>query len=299
MNNVAKINLEVNECLECPYCRKPEGYADYYCQHDLSNPGIEVGDGTDVPDYCPFVIQRLHVVLKNLEESTYASIPKKYIAQIERRQREDPDPKFGADHGWKHISDVTAIGVDFLEHCVSYGFTTTNSVLKEKYLFRIAAILHDIGLADSKFNHAVHSSEMAKKFLSGPKVDIDEDDMEIIVHAIYNHSKGDETRTMVDAALVLADKLDVAKDRIIRETDRITSELKNVEKTEFKFVGAKGKVERAELRYFTNGEFHVEALRDWPKSVSIPMQLSKGFFEVPEFLFLVDGKGIDVKKVLG
>lgn len=299
MQNVAKINLELSRCTDCPYCRKLQGYADYFCQHDLATPGIEVGDGELVPDFCPFVIERLKKVLDTIKDGTSTTIPKKYLNQIEKKQKDDPDPKFGADHSFAHITRVIDIGNSFFDECFEYGYTDSNKVLKERYLFSIAVYLHDIGLADSSRNHDIHSAELAKKYLSGPKVDIDLEDAYTIVHAIGNHSKGEETRTIIDAALILADKLDVTKHRIVRVTSPITKELLKVEKIDFELSGKKGKVELATLRYTTNGDFDALSLREWPKCVSIPMMVAKKFLKVPNFQFIVDGVEINVKEIIG
>lgn len=298
MRNIAKINLELEHCTDCPYCRKPQGYAEFYCQHDLKTPGVEVGDGEEIPDYCPFVIERLQNVIKTIEDCTAGVIPKKFINQVEKKQKDDPNPKFGADHGFRHIKRVTEIGMDFLESCVGYGFSSTNTVLKEKLLFKIAATMHDIGLADSSRNHAIHSAELAKKYLSGGKVDIDLEDAYTIVHAISNHSDGQEINTIVDAALILADKLDVTGDRIVRVTDKITAEVLKIEKAEFHLYGKLGKGEGAELKYTVDDGFNVSILKEWPKCVSIPYRVATEFLGLSEFRFLINDEEVDFKKVL-
>ena len=302
MSNTAKIKLEIDKCIDCPYCYKPQGYVDFYCRHDLHSPGIEVGDGEAVPDYCPFVIQRLDAVLNEIVGMTDGRIPKKFINEIERKQRDCPNSRFGADHAWKHINSVMETGKIFLEHCTTFGFSTANTVLKEKYLFWIAALMHDIGLADTNINHAIHSAELAKKYLS--RVDIDEKDAATIVHAISNHSDGGETQTIVDAALILADKLDVTKnrltkDRAIIDNDAIFAEMQKIEKVEFYFFGRDGKAEGAKLRYSTSGDFNVSALSSWPKCVTIPKKVALEYFKVPKFRFFVDDEEIDVKTVFG
>ena len=257
-----------------------------------------MGDGEAIPDFCPFVIERLEKVLKVIDEGSIGTIPKKFINQIERKQKDDPNPKFYADHGWGHVRRVTAIGKDFLESCVGYGYSSSNTVLKEKFLLEIAALMHDIGLADSARNHEIHSAELAKKYLSGPKVDIDLEDACTIVHAIYNHSKGDETQTIIDAALILADKLDVAKERIIRPEDEITKELLKVHATGFRFHGKLGKAKSAELWYETDEGFNALALRDWPKAVSIPYRITTEFLGLSEFMFTINGRQIDFKGII-
>ena len=298
MQNVAKINLEFERCVDCPYCRKPDGYAEYYCQHDLKTPGVEVGDGEEVPDFCPFVIQRLKKVLDTIQEGTVGTIPKKYINQVERKQKDDPHEKFGADHSWRHIKRVTEIGVDFLEHGVAYGYSSANTVLKEKLLFQIAAYMHDIGLADSAINHDIHSASLTEKYLSSSKIDIDIRDAYMIVHAIANHSDGGEINTNVDAALILADKLDVTADRIVRVTDKITAECLKIKAAEFKLYGKLGKAKGAELRYTVDEGFDLSVFKAWPKAIRIPYRVTTEYLGLKEFKFLINGELINLKGIM-
>lgn len=304
MKNVAKINLELEHCTECPYCRQPEGSSAHLCHgYDVI---LDVGDGEVIPDFCPFVLKRLEAVMAVINAGTAQTIPKKFLTEIEKKQKDSPDEKFGADHGFNHMRNVTAIGIDLLESFVGWGYSSSDTIQKEKLLLQIAAYMHDIGLADTSNNHEVHSAELAKSFLLGTKkykakVDISEEDALTIAHAIYNHSEGMETRTNVDAALLLADKLDVAGDRILRcfSTSPILHELTKVKKTSFKFYGKKpGKADGATLSYETEGGFDVLALREWPKCVAIPMKLTKEYFKLPKFEFVVNGEQINVKEII-
>lgn len=297
MRNVAKINLEINRCVECPYCHKPKGHSEYFCRHDLEHPGLELGDGEAIPDFCPFVIERLQNVLKTIDDCSCTSIPKKYLMQIEKRQRDDPNPKFGADHSWLHARNVTQIGLKFLEDCSRFGYSSPDTIQKEKLLFQIAAYMHDIGLADSARNHAIHSSELAKKYLSGPKIDIDVEDTYTIVHAIFNHSDGEDTRNIIDAALILADKLDVSGRRIIRVTDKITAAVQHIVDAHYEIYGEKT-AKGARLRYVTDGGFDVSAIELWPKCITVPKRITEEYLGIPEFHFLVDDKEIDIETIL-
>ena len=298
MQNVAKINLILEHCTDCPYCRKPEGYAEHFCQHDLKTPGVGVGDGTTIPDFCPFVIQRLERVLKTIQDSGAGTIPKKFINQVERKQKDDPHEKFGADHSWRHIRRVSEIGMDFLEHCVAYGYSSTDTVLKEKLLLQIAAYMHDIGLADSARNHDVHSAALTEKYLANPKVDIDLRDAYTIVHAVANHSDGKEMDSIVDAALILADKLDVTADRIVRVTDKITAECLKIQATEFRLHGKLGKAEGAELRYTVDEGFNLEIFKEWPKAIVIPYRVATEYLGLKDFKFLINDEEVELKGII-
>jgi len=291
--NVAKINLEVRKCQDCPFVRKQKGYAGWFCTHDLHTPGIEVNENM-VPSWCPFVVGRLQKVLGIMEDVSEASIPKKWIRQIERKQKDHPDPKFGADHAWKHIENVTSYGEDFLEYCVGYGIVSNNEVMRLKLLLRIAAMLHDVGLAETNEGYAIHSAGMARKYLSSKKIDIEERDIDLICHAISDHSYGQDTKNLLDAALLLGDKLDVTRDRMIRKTKPIIEELMKVEKVEYRFLGKLFVPTGAELRYFTNGDFDVSVLKSWPKAITIPRKVTLEFLGLSSFKFLVDGKEVNI-----
>jgi HD superfamily phosphodiesterase len=297
MSNIAIINLSLSCCAECPYVRKNSG--EYFCIHDLKSPGLSVGGGDMIPDFCPFVLKRLEEVLKTMDSVSGYSIPKKFINQVERKQVDDPHPKFGADHGWKHAARVYNYGSEFLENLIPWGLNTPDSIQKQKLLLGIASKMHDIGLADSAQNHAIHSAELTKKYFESKKVDIDIEDACAIVHAIYNHSDGDVTLSLLDAALIMGDKLDVTNKRIVRVTDKITSELTKVESVDFSFFGQNGKAEGAELSYTTTEQFDVNALKEWPKCVAIPRMITTKFLGLSEFRFKVNDEEIDVKKLIG
>ena len=297
MDNVIKIDgIEIYHCSECPYHNCPGGHATYYCAHDLKNPGLDVGDGEKIPDFCPFVLERLEKVLEQTDTAISKINPARMLKQIEKRQEDDPNPKFAADHGTKHVERVCSYGGKFLSDLISHGRNTENSIQKQQLLLQIAAKMHDIGLADSPRNHAIHSSELAKRFLQSPKIDIGAQEAYDIAHAIYNHSDGRETTNLLDAALLLGDKLDVAKERIIRTPTPITIELLKVEKVEYVLTGDFKHLNGAELHYTTSGEnFKIGALAEWPKCVSVPRAIAMDFLKIP-FKFIVDDVEIDMRK---
>lgn len=293
-NNVAKINLEVSSCNQCPFGRDA-GKGSTRCVHDLPH-GIDVGEGEYVPDFCPFVLQRLQKILDFVEGSSNAVIPKVYVYKVERMQKVNAGnsemPKRSVDHSFQHIRRVQDYGVDFLHACVDAGICSSDEVEKAVLLFKLAAYMHDIGLADSLKNHAIHSSELAKNFLS--RQDIDENDMMTIVHAIANHSDGRETRNIVDAALLIADKLDMTGNRIIAVVDDVTDLCTKVTEVRYSFYHKKGKVVGAKLEYKTEGLNGEDIIKVYPKSVLIPKMITQEFLKLPEFKFIVDGATINV-----
>lgn len=297
-HNVAKISLEIRKCRDCPFVREQKGYAGWFCTHDLRTPGIEVNENM-VPSWCPFVVGRLQEVLNTMNSVNDSSIPKKWINQIERKQEDHPDPKFGADHAWGHVLRVTEYGERFLEECVGFSILSNNEIQRLKLLLRISAMLHDVGLAESNRNHAIHSAEMAKKYLLSSKVDIDEEDVKEIYHAIYNHSDGRETRNYLDAALLIGDMLDVNRERMTRNTGSIIEELRKVTEVKYELFGKLAEPKGARLKYYTDGTgFDVFKLRSWPKAVLIPQEITLGFLGLSEFRFFVDEKEVELKRVI-
>lgn len=301
MKNVALINLKVWSCLECPFIRGENG--SLYCTRessDLLKKGIVLDDPEIVPDFCPFVLERIQNMIDAMDASSYSAMPKKWLNAIEKRQKEgDPNQKFMADHGFAHAERVYQYGKEFLENCAGYGYSSPDMVQKEKLLLRIAAKLHDIGLADSPRNHAIHSSELAKKYLL--KMNLDINDVQMITHAIFNHSKGKETDSIIDAALILGDKLDVTRERIIRPNNSVLYELSKVKKVSFKILGTGKNAERTELRYYIHEDaenFDVMQLRDWKKCISIPKMISEEWLEISDFKFFVDNSEVDVTEIL-
>lgn len=80
-------------------------------------------------------------------------------------------------------------------------------------LGKIAGLLHDIGTITGKKNHAIKSSEMCKKFLDLTL--LSEKEKEIIIHAIADHSNGLDINSPIGAALLLADEIDISKNRVL------------------------------------------------------------------------------------
>ncbi len=296
MGNVAKINLSVSSCSECPFSRSSKTAVK--CVHEKMM-NIDVDEGDVVPDFCPFVVQRIEAVMQGIENLPNTTIPKTYLETIRKKQNKGDysgaNSKYGVDHAWYHMRRVQEIGIDFLQSCVDFGYVSPDSIQKEVALFKIAAFMHDIGLAESVRNHAIHSSELAKKYLL--KQDIDEEDVHTITHAIANHSSGDDTRTIVDVALLIADKLDVIGDRVIKPVDAVSLGYSHVKSASYNFVRKRNEVVEAVLKYETEGFDAMEMMRIYPKGVYITKYITLRYFKIPSFRYIVDGKEIDTKNI--
>ena len=80
------------------------------------------------------------------------------------------------------------------------------------YKSKIACLLHDIGALQGKENHAQRSFEYSKKLFEEHNWIFDGN--ESILDAIQNHSSGFETDNIITLSIILADKLDIKKNRI-------------------------------------------------------------------------------------
>lgn len=295
--NVAKINLEVKRCKDCPYVHK-DGRLYYCTYHGLNNPGLSVEEGKEVPDWCPFVLLRLEKVLEKIQNDPV----------IKQGENALEGPIFEAEHEKR----VYQYGRKFLEDCVGLGLLSNNSIQKLKLMLKIAVMFHNVGqlaLDGSWFKRSIlespytvtYSAELAKEFFEDKQVDIAGEDAKMIVHAISNHQTGDDTQNLLDAALLLGDKLDTVKDKVTNARGAIQAsvlaELLKVEGVEFQLSGENKKVQEAKLIYRTSGEFDVSALSCCSECLSIPLFVAMDL-KASEFKFIVDDQEIDALEIL-
>lgn len=109
-----------------------------------------------------------------------------------------------AYHGLDHIFNVIGIMENILNEL---GFSE-DFIIKAK----IAGFLHDVGAILGKEGHAIRSYEYAKKYFE--KNNILFEDMDLALEAIREHSGGFDVDNMIARVLILADKLDVKRNRI-------------------------------------------------------------------------------------
>lgn len=137
-------------------------------------------------------------------------------------------------------------------------------------LGKIAALLHDIGAIKGKKGHAHRSSEMAVYFLD--KTQLSQESKNIIIHAIDDHSNGNEINSPVGAALLLVDKIDISKDRVLElgKQDRWHSNWLNIEKN-LLTVEEKNII----INRVVNDKFSKEILsEEWEKGRTMPVKAS-------------------------
>ena len=108
-------------------------------------------------------------------------------------------------HGRYHTTFVVDT-VEYILKSMSY-----NARIIE--LGKIAALLHDIGVIAGRWNHARKSAALATVFLDDLE-HITSNEKDTIIHAIKDHSDGSNISSVVGAALLIADKVDISKRRI-------------------------------------------------------------------------------------
>ena len=109
------------------------------------------------------------------------------------------------DHSAEHAVKVSSMAGKILE-CLGYGGHTVE-------LAKIAGYMHDIGNCVNRLDHPHSGALMAHQILRDMKMDYE--DIAVIINAIGMHDeKSNDPLDTVSAALILADKTDVRRDRV-------------------------------------------------------------------------------------
>ena len=131
------------------------------------------------------------------------------------------------EHGHRHISIVSKRAGDILEK-LGYPERTVE-------LARIAGYMHDIGNCVNRVDHAHTGAILAYNILKEMEMPVDE--RTEIMMAIGNHDENTGTAISdISAALILADKSDVHRDRVVNKNlstfdihDRVNYAVTNAE----------------------------------------------------------------------
>lgn len=116
-----------------------------------------------------------------------------------------------AFHNYNHITNVTETATNILKE-LNYDEDTITSC-------KIACLLHDTGVRFGKENHEIRSYEFAKEYFDDHNWNFK--NKELIIDAIKNHSNGFDSDNIITLALILADKLDIKKNRITKEGKKV------------------------------------------------------------------------------
>lgn len=109
-----------------------------------------------------------------------------------------------AYHNLTHVKNVANLTEQLLRHLNQDEF-----FIEE---VKVAALLHDIGSLDGKAGHAKRSYEYAKNYFKHRSLNLRHE--ELILDAIKEHSNGFECNNLMTLVLILADKLDITKQRL-------------------------------------------------------------------------------------
>lgn len=109
------------------------------------------------------------------------------------------------EHSFPHVTKVARTARDIL---LTLGYPERDAELAQ-----IAGYLHDIGNVVNRIDHAQSGAVMAFRILD--HMGADAEDIATIISAIGNHDEGTAVPvTHVAAALILADKTDVRRNRV-------------------------------------------------------------------------------------
>lgn len=153
-----------------------------------------------------------------------------------------------------------------------------------------AALLHDIGLSESntnKIDHALKSSMMFQKFLIN--TDINDSEKEILEQAIKDHSKGNDIKSNIGLALVLADKLDVTYHRTINSSiqDTVNKEYQKIKEVDIE-INDKDLI----VKYNAYEKLNFDVIKEWEKPITIPKKVAQ--YLNRNCIFLVNNEIIEL-----
>jgi len=133
---------------------------------------------------------------------------KNIYSRIEKIENEE---KRWAYHNYNHVLNVSKI-VEKILMSMNYN---------QEFIFKakIACLLHDLGALQGKNGHAYRSYECAKNYFKENNIVFE--GIEDVLDAIKIHSDGFDTNNLIALALILADKLDIKKNRITTEGKKI------------------------------------------------------------------------------
>lgn len=173
------------------------------------------------------------------------------------------DGKWDWEHGLGHYKRVAQFTKEILSQLKVDERTIE--------LGMVAALLHDVGLVKGdKIDRAIESSKIFMNYLD--KDDISKEEEETLKQAISDHSKGNNIKSIIGLALVLADKLDVTYHRTENSTiqDTMNKEIQKIKKVTIKITN-----EDLMINYTTDDDFNLNIFKEWPKAITIPYKTSK------------------------
>lgn len=185
---------------------------------------------------------------------------------------------------WEHVLGHFKRVADYVKNILSQ-LNTDNRTID---LGMTAALLHDVGLSKGdKVDHALESSKMFTLFLDESHITQAEEDL--LRQAILDHSKGNNIKSLVGLALVLADKLDITYHRTENSSikDHMNNEVQKIRKIDITITD-----NDLIVNYITNDDLDINIFKEWPKPITIPSKASK--YLNRNYKFLINEKQVDV-----
>ena len=152
-------------------------------------------------------------------------------------------------------------------------------------LGKTAALLHDIGIIAGRKNHAQKSVALASVFLNDYS-SILPDEKEMILQAVEDHSKGINISSAIGAALIIADKADISKNRLLpdKKLDAWHENLLNLRKVEINIANS-----AVFINFITSKDFSKPLFIEvHNKYISLPIKASS--FLGCSCHFMINGK---------
>ena len=190
------------------------------------------------------------------------------------------DGKWDWEHGLGHYKRVAQFTKEILSQLKVDERTIE--------LGMVAALLHDVGLVKGdKIDRAIESSKIFMNYLD--KDDISKEEEETLKQAISDHSKGNNIKSIIGLALVLADKLDVTYQRTENSTiqDTMNKEIQKIKKVTIKITNGD-----LMINYTADDDFNLNIFKEWPKAITIPYKASK--YLNRKFIFKMNENNIDI-----
>lgn len=194
------------------------------------------------------------------------------------------DGKWDWEHGLEHAIRVSSYVESILKQ-LGQG----ERVIE---LGKVAALLHDVGLTKGdKIDHAKISSQQFIHYIQS--LSLREEEIEIIRQAIFDHSKGEEMKSLIGVSLLLADKLDVTYHRVLHSTiqDQINKEFGKIRKVSIEITD-----QNLVVSYQTEVSFDIEVLKNWKKTIAVPQKVAS--YLGRNFIFKVNEKEVNISNLL-
>lgn len=194
------------------------------------------------------------------------------------------DGKWDWEHGLGHYQRVA----NYVKKILTQLGETDRTI----EIGMVSALLHDIGLSKGdKVDHALESSRIFRKYID--EDNFSDSELDILEQAIKDHSKGNNINSLIGLALVLADKLDVTFHRTINSSiqDYINKEIQKIQNVDIQING-----NELIVKYSTVNDFDKMVLKEWNKTILIPMKVAK--YLNKNYIFKINDQVVDYRELI-